>query len=79
MATNQSSINMYRLINLLHIEAKNVTLQVSFLSNGAVLRYQRNKYKKVQAVIADCWKALSDGNMAAKEVLKRCSRLNGPV
>ena len=64
-------------LNLLHIEAKNVTLQVSFLSNGAVLLYQCNKYKKVQAVIADCWKSLSDGNMTAKEVLKRCSRLNG--
>jgi len=79
MATNQSSFNMYKMINLLHVEAQNVNIQVLVLSNGALLQHKWKKYKKVQTVITECWQQLTEGNMSAKEVLKRCARVNGPI
>ena len=46
IVTNQSSLNMYKLIHLLHVEARNVNIQVSFLSNGALLRHHRKQIQK---------------------------------
>jgi len=34
MATNQSSVNVYKLIHLLHVEYKNVNLQLSLVGNS---------------------------------------------
>ena len=78
-AHSQQSINMYLLIDTLYKESVNVNLQIQFLSNGAVLRYQRAKYRKLQAIIFKAWQNLSDGEISAKQLLKLCSRLNGPT
>jgi hypothetical protein len=78
-AHSQQSINMYLLIDKLHKESVNVNLQIQFLLNGAVLRYQRAKYRKMQAIIFKAWQNLSDGEISAKHLLKLCSRLNGPT
>jgi len=37
MVTNQPSLIMYKMIHVLHVEAQNVNIQVSFLTNGALL------------------------------------------
>ena len=79
MAIHQSSLNIYRLVHLLHTESANVKLQVTFLSNGAVLRYQRVKYRRVQAIITKAWSDLNEGHISAKKLLKRCAQVNGPA
>jgi len=73
MVTNQSSMNMYKLIHLLHVKAWNVNIQWCIILTPA------KKYQKVQAVITDCWQQLTEGKISAKEVLKRCALVNGPI
>jgi hypothetical protein len=78
LAHSQQSINFYLLIKLLHIEARNVNLQAQFLGNGAILRYQRATYKRMQGIIMKAWDDLAAGNASAKQLLKLCAKLNGP-
>ncbi|KAK2151747.1 hypothetical protein LSH36_353g10058, partial [Paralvinella palmiformis] len=59
MATSQSSINIYKLIHLLHKEDKHLNLQLLLLCNGAVLRYQHNKYRRVCVTIDNSLKQLN--------------------
>jgi hypothetical protein len=33
----------------------------------------------VHATIVECWKQLNDGNISAKELLKRCDKVNFPI
>ena len=74
MAHHQHKLNLYLLLQILHKEAHNIRLQAILISNGTVIRYQCTKYKKTQAIIK-AWKQLQD----AKQLLKICSRVNGPV
>ena len=56
-----------------------MNLQLSLLDNGAVFHYQRKIYDRVHATIVECWKQLNDGNISAKELLKRCDKVNYPI
>lgn len=75
----QASINMYLLVDLLFKESKTIRHQMQYLSRGAVLRYQRKTYKKIQARIFRSWENLNSGNISARELLKRCALINGPT
>ncbi len=46
---------------------------------GVILRAQQKKYKKLQGVIIKAWKELESGDRAAKNVLKLCAHVNGPI
>ena len=45
MVINLSSLNMYKLIHLLNVMARNVNIQVSFFSKSVLLRHKRKRYK----------------------------------
>ncbi|KAK2148445.1 hypothetical protein LSH36_497g01016 [Paralvinella palmiformis] len=73
------ALSKHLLIDTLHKESVNVSLQIQFLANGAVLWYQRAKYHKMHAIIFKVWQNLTDGEVSAKHLLKLCSRLSGPT
>ncbi len=75
----QQQLNMYLLINILHHESKTVSHQVTFISDGKLRRYQRNKYAKMQGIIFRAWDDFENGSISVSELLKKCSRLNGPI
>ena len=79
MAHSQQSVNLYKLIDLLHTESLNVRLQSQMVANGVVLRRRRATFIRTQAIIMKSWDQLRDGDITAKQVLKICSRVNGPV
>ena len=54
-AHSEQSLNMYLLIDTLHKASQNVSMLTQFVLNGAVLRYQRTKYRKMQAIILTAW------------------------
>ena len=55
-----------------------IPLQLQYLSRGAVLRYQRKTYRKLQQQVGDVWEKLNTGDISAKELLRLCSNLYGP-
>ena len=44
-----------------------------------MFHYQRKIYHRVHATIVECWKQLNDGNISAKELLKRYDKVNFPI
>lgn len=68
---------MYQLIERLHAEAKYAALTTQFVEDGVLLRYQRTKYAKLHERIATLWDKFSAGTITLRELLKKCSHLNG--
>src|SRR6218665_2700603 len=71
LATNHAGLNFYRLVSLLHDEARDVEHTCQFLSNDVVLRRQRKSSQKVHRNIQEVWEQFSAGDITAKDVLRR--------
>ena len=71
--------NMYFLFQISYKETRDVNRQVKLVSEGKVLRYQRNRYVRQHGVIAKALEDFDSDSITLKELLRICGRLNGPV
>lgn len=78
-ASGKSQLPMYTLINLLHQEAKLVSIQVRLVSEKKLKRIQRRKYRVLQARVFNLWGKYENNVKSAEELLRACSYLNGPI
>ena len=69
----------YVLIKLLHREAQLTAIQILLVSEKKLRRIQRRKYRDLQAKIFNLWEQYDNNERSARQLLKACSFLNGPV
>ena len=74
----RGQLSLYLLVPLLHQEAEMLPLQIKLVSEKKMKRYQRKDVRTRQARINNLWGAFVDNEISVKQLLKRCSRLNGP-
>ena len=72
---NGHSQAFYLLIKLLHEEAQLLKLQMRLLSEDMLFRYQRTKYKNMQALVFQHWQSFNDGEISSYQLLKNCKNL----
>ena len=73
LKVRKGQLNFYLLVKLLHDEAKLVSIQVRLLSDGKVLRYQKQKYRKQHGQLVNLWEEFSNGQRSAKNLLRAVS------
>ena len=78
-ASGKSQLPFYLLVKLLHREALLTSLQIRLVSEKKLQRIQKQKYKKVQSKLFSLWEEFNNGHRNAKQLLKACSYLSGPV
>ena len=76
--TKKGNLALYTMIHLLSQEAEMVNVQVRLVTQGVVLRNHRKKYKKLHNKLSQSWSKFIDGELSTFQLLKLCSRLNGP-
>lgn len=64
----KGKLNFYMLVELMHQEARMVSLQAKALSDGRVLRRQRKNYVRHQGRIANLWEKYQNGEKTAWEL-----------
>ena len=74
----RGQLSLYLLVPLLHQEAEMLPLQIKLVSEKKMKMYQRKDVRTRQARINNLWGAFVDNEISVKQLLKRCSRLNGP-
>ena len=74
----KGNLALYTMIHLLSQEAEMVNVQVRLVTQGVVLRNHRKKYKKLHNKLSQSWSKFIDGELSTFQLLKLCSRLNGP-
>ena len=67
----------YKLIELLHREAKIVAIQIILVSNQKLTRIQRRANRQLQSKVFGLWEKYENGERTAAHLLKSMSRLNG--
>ena len=72
-------IQFYLLVDLLHEEATYAMVQAKMVRNGNLQRYQRKEYKELNRKLMQLWSDFNEGEPGAKELLRKCSKLYGPV
>jgi len=72
-----AQLNLYRMVQLLHSEAKLASLNVRLLSEGYVTRVQRRAYMKLHTRISKYWDEFEAGSGSAMSLLRACGRLCG--
>ena len=73
-------IPFYILIQHLHKEAKLFAIQVRLVSDRKLQRTQRQTHRRLQITkIFELWDDYASKAISAEQLLKACSRLNGPV
>ena len=77
-ANNRVHLPFYLLVELLHQEARLVSIQIKLVSDGKLSRIQRKKYRLLQSKIFKYWEDFNNDEITARRLLKRCSYLNGP-
>ena len=77
-ANGKVNLPFYLLVELLHQEARVVSIQIRLVSEGKLSRIQRKKYRLLQAKLFKFWEDHSNGDLSARRLLKLCSYLNGP-
>jgi len=68
-------LNLYQLLQLLHDEARLVTLSVRLLSECGTSPMQRKSYAQLHSRIFQLWDEYSDGSRSASSLLSACSRV----
>jgi hypothetical protein len=77
-ANGEIQLPFYRLVELLHREAKLASLQIRLVSMQKLKRLQRKKYRLLQAKIFAVWENYSSGEKSASQLLNAISYINGP-
>ena len=78
-ASGRCQMPFYFLINLLYREARLASLHIRLVSEKKLKRFQRRKYRNVQTNIFKYWEEFENGQRSSFQLLKACSRVNGPV
>jgi len=78
-AGGRTHIPFYIFIQHLHKEAKLFEIQVRLVSDRKLQRIQRHTYRCLQTKIFELWDDYASRAISADQLLKACSRLNGPV
>lgn len=73
------NINMYELIEVLHKEAKFVSIQCKLVTDEKLKRYQRLKYQKYQKNIFDLWDSFTEKKITPIQLLRELSKHHFPV
>ena len=71
-------INLYRLIAILHNESSTSYYTCVLIKNEISNEAKRTKYSKMHDEIHEIWKKFEDREITVRDLLKKCSRLNGP-
>ena len=77
-ASNRVHLPFYLLVELLHQEARLVSIQIQLVSDGKLSRIQRKKYRLLQSKIFKHWEDYNANEISARRLLKLCSYINGP-
>ena len=77
--SSRPGLPLYLLIQLLHQEAKTVSLQMKLVKEAKLCRYQRKLYKRLQGQVFKLWQRYEDGELKTSQLLAACSRLHGPA
>lgn len=78
-ASGRPRLPLYQLIELLHMEAKLVQLQMRLVADKKLARIQRKRYRGYQQKIFVLWGEYSNREKTVQQLLKGCSFLNDPV
>ncbi|XP_078372705.1 uncharacterized protein LOC144656350 [Oculina patagonica] len=78
-ANNRVHLPFYLLVELLHQEARLVSIQIQLVADGKLSRIQRKKYRQLQTKIFKHWEEFEGKEITARRLLKLCSYLNGPT
>ena len=78
-ANNRVHLPFYLLVELLHQEARLVSIQIQLVSDGKLSRIQRRKYRLLQSKIFLHWEDYNNSEISARRLLKLCSYVNGPT
>lgn len=77
-ANNCVHLPFYLLVELLHQEARCVSIQIQLVSDGKLSLIQRRKYRLLQSKIFKYWEDYNSSDITARRLLKLCSYINGP-
>ena len=77
-ASGRCQMPFYFLINL-YREARLASLHIRLVSEKKLKRFQRRKCRNVQTKIFKYWEEFENGQRSSFQLLKACSRVNGPV
>ena len=72
-ANGKVNLPFYLLVELLHQEARLVSIQIRLVSEGKLSRIQRKNYRLLQAKLFKFWEDHSNGDLSARRLLKLCS------
>ena len=78
-AGGQSGLPLYLLIALLDREAKLTSVTIRLVSDNKLKRIQRSVTRNIQAKLFSSWEKFEKNEKTAAQLLKTCSRLNGPA
>ena len=73
----QGNLSLYKLIPLLHDQAKLVRIQMTLVSERKLCRYQRKRYKELHGRLDKLWRKLDDKEKTPMEVLEAAAHLYG--
>ena len=74
----RGQLQLYLLVPLLHEEAQLVPLQMKLVSEKKLTRFHRKKYRTCQGKIFKLWGEYTEGTRSTTQLLRACSRFNGP-
>ena len=78
-AGGQCGLPLYLLIELLDREAKLTAVTIRLVSDNKLKRIQRTVTRNIQAKLFASWEKYENNEKTAAQLLKTCSRLNGPA
>jgi hypothetical protein len=78
-AAGRQHLPLYMLIELLNREASHSMLQIRLVTQKKLKRHQRRTYRHLQGKIFTAWEDYAGSKISARQLLKVCSHINGPV
>lgn len=70
---------LYLLIEVLDKEPKLTNVTIRLVSDNKLKRIQRRVIRNIQAKLFSSWEKYENNEKTAAQLLKICSRLNGPA
>ena len=75
----RGQIQFYLLVELLHKEAKFVSIQTKLVSDGKLKRQQRRKHRDLQKELKKMWKRFNNRKITISQILSGCSQLTNKL
>ncbi len=72
-----SNLSFYKLVPLLHDQARLVTIQMTLVNERRLCRYQRRKYRELHGRLSKLWTKLDNKEKTPMEVLDAAAHLYG--